>query len=334
MASPSPIPVVSAAMVRPFIAAVERAGKDTVPLLARIGLADANLDDPDRFIPGQAWYDLANTAARRCSDPHLGFTIGSEEALDSLPNLQILRLPHATLGELLNALVIDARRITTLATYQIVNDGVTARLVTQRNFTPARPPAQVDGYFAGFMLRILRQCTGPLWDPEEPAVSLADPEAIPLNDRPGHVALDTVLSGPQFAFPAVWLLQRTDGGVGQRLHAIPKENSAFISGLRTLLERHLDQPGLTLERLAELTGLSASRMKRTLAEHGTTYAQQRDELRSIRAKKLLLTTRDDIRTIGSAVGYPDPPGFVRAFTRWTGQTPGHWRRQHSLKSSE
>lgn len=327
---PTPVPLVTAAMVAPFTIAVAKAGRDPGPLLDKLGLETADLADPEKFIPGQAWYDLAEAAATQLRDPHLGFAIGAKAAFESLPNLHVLHLPHATLGELLHALVIDAPRISSLATYRVSADSETARLETRRNFRPVTTPAQVDGYFAGFMLRILQLCTGPAWDAARVSVTVSDPAAVPGTELEARINRDPDLRGAQFAFPAVWLLHRTDGASRQALHAQPEPAAAFLDTIRTLLERHLDQPGLTLQRFALLTGFSAGKLKRTLAEHGTSYARERDQLRAARARMLLATTREEVARIGTRVGHPDAPGFTRSFRRWTGQTPRSWRLQNQL----
>ena len=322
--------MVTAEMVQPFLRAVEATGKNPNPLLRKLGLTRQDITDPEKFIPGQTWYDFCEAAAVLVKNPHLGYEIGAHMALDHLPNMDILRLPHATLGELLNALVIDAPRITSLATYRVGTNGVTAELETHRVFKPARSPAQVDGYFVGFMLRILRLCTDTAWDARRVTVAVSDPKAVPLSEHPIVVYKDQEFRGAQFAFPAVWLLHRTDGAARQTLHVQREHGVAFVDVVRTLLERHLDEPGLTLERFSELTSMSPDRIKRSLADHGTSYANERDLLRASRAKMLLATTSESIGSIGSRVGHPAPPGFTRRFCRWTGETPSGWRAKNHL----
>ena len=38
-----------------------------------------------------------------------------------------------------------------------------------------------------------------------------------------------------------------------------------------------------------------------------------------------------IKEIALTLGFADPPTFGRAFTRWTGRSPGEWRRAADLK---
>lgn len=161
------MPVVTYAFSRPYCEELERQHVDVEPVLRAVGLQPDKLDDDATYIPAQAWYDLTDRVAEVLNEQTLGYRIGSEAAIDTLPNLRVLELQHATLGELLTALVIDVRSFSTIASYTLSTDGEIASLVTKRNFNPKTPPAQIDGYFAGFMVRILALCLGDQWAPEE-----------------------------------------------------------------------------------------------------------------------------------------------------------------------
>jgi AraC-like DNA-binding protein len=56
------------------------------------------------------------------------------------------------------------------------------------------------------------------------------------------------------------------------------------------------------------------------------YLMQR---RMERAQYLLLTSRASVKQVASEVGIPDAAYFTRAFGRWCGKTPTHYRAAHS-----
>ncbi|WP_283423918.1 AraC family transcriptional regulator ligand-binding domain-containing protein [Shimia sagamensis] len=171
-------------MANPFRDALLRKRIDPEPVLKSVGLSTNTLAKENGFISAQSWYDFAAASADRLDDPCLGYNIGATAGLNTLPNMRVLELPYATLGELLTALVIDVGRFSTLATYLLSTDGTRANLTTQRTFIPASPPAQIDGYFTGFMIRIMRLCTGSKWHPEDLKVQVCNPEAIPVGELP------------------------------------------------------------------------------------------------------------------------------------------------------
>jgi AraC-like DNA-binding protein len=86
---------------------------------------------------------------------------------------------------------------------------------------------------------------------------------------------------------------------------------------------------LTQAEVASAVGYSPAYLSRLISSHlGHSLADHVKDLRLAEARQLLETTDQPIRTVARAVGYDDPSHFVRAFTGWTGHSPGTYRRQH------
>jgi hypothetical protein len=60
---------------------------------------------------------------------------------------------------------------------------------------------------------------------------------------------------------------------------------------------------------------------------GTTFRKVLDTVRFAVAKEMLEDSRVAIPEIATALGYADYVSFTRAFKRWTGNTPGAWRKR-------
>lgn len=82
---------------------------------------------------------------------------------------------------------------------------------------------------------------------------------------------------------------------------------------------------LTQEQLADKLGLSSSGLKRLLQQHQTSFSQLLDEVRNQLALQLLQQPELSNRQLAERLGYSDPHNFRRAFKRWTGFIPGHFR---------
>ncbi len=323
------IPLVSFALARPFVRELELRGIDSEHVLRQVGLDAGSLVNDDLFIAAQTWYDFANLAGEAANDPQFGFHIGANHAVQDLPNLKILKLQMATLGELLTALVIDVKRFSTIANYTLETDGETAQLTTQRLFVPTEPPSQIDGYFAGFMVRILSLCSGNLWKPKNLTITVCDPSAISSNTMRDCNVRKGNSEGAAFGFPATWLVCRTDGLPGQSLVPSQLARSDFIESFRLLLDMHIDRQGLSLSRFAALSGQSPHVLKRRRHEYGSSYRKELDARRARAARFLLQSSDKSSASIGAKVGYPDPPSFARAFKRWTSMTPSEFRKGKS-----
>jgi AraC-like DNA-binding protein len=100
----------------------------------------------------------------------------------------------------------------------------------------------------------------------------------------------------------------------------------FLSRVRRCAERlpDLGQPGI--ETVARALNLSMRTLQRRLEDEGTTFSGLWDDLRHQRAKRLLLDRRLAIKQVAVMLGFSEPSTFYRAFRRWTGVTPAHFRR--------
>lgn len=78
-------------------------------------------------------------------------------------------------------------------------------------------------------------------------------------------------------------------------------------------------------RLASELGLSTRSLIRQLADEGSSFREQLDQVRQTLARDLLLHSEMSIATIAENLGYADPANFGRAFHRWFGHSPGRLR---------
>lgn len=81
-----------------------------------------------------------------------------------------------------------------------------------------------------------------------------------------------------------------------------------------------------MELIADSLHMSDRTLKRQLAAEGTSYTEILEEVRHRKAITLLSRTDLTLEKISEQLDYSDVANFTRAFKRWTGQTPGRWRR--------
>ncbi|MCR8546474.1 AraC family transcriptional regulator [Salipiger sp. P9] len=78
--------------------------------------------------------------------------------------------------------------------------------------------------------------------------------------------------------------------------------------------------------LAAEMRLSEATLRRQLRTEGQSFAALKGELQSVEAQRLLRETRLSVAEIADALGYSEAGAFYRAFRKWTGQSPGAFRR--------
>ena len=82
------------------------------------------------------------------------------------------------------------------------------------------------------------------------------------------------------------------------------------------------------ETVAHELGVSVRTLARRLSELGVSFAQILDELRHVLAVTYLREGSLAPSQVAFLLGYSELSGFIHAFKRWTGVTPGDWRTKH------
>jgi AraC-like DNA-binding protein len=67
-------------------------------------------------------------------------------------------------------------------------------------------------------------------------------------------------------------------------------------------------------------------LNRRLRAAGTTFQQVLDEVRYAVARELLEQSSIPMHDVAAALGYASLAPFMRAFRRWSGASPGDWRK--------
>lgn len=78
--------------------------------------------------------------------------------------------------------------------------------------------------------------------------------------------------------------------------------------------------------IARAACLTESQLKAQLAQHGTSFRSVVDELRHALATGYMRDPRLELVDIAYLLGFSEQSAFQRAFKRWTGTTPGEYRR--------
>ncbi|MDQ2794920.1 MAG: AraC family transcriptional regulator [Bacteroidota bacterium] len=96
--------------------------------------------------------------------------------------------------------------------------------------------------------------------------------------------------------------------------------------VRAEIVRLLKGEAPTLAAVADQLCLGVRTLQLKLKEAGHTYQQLLDGVRSDLAQRHLREPHLSITDVAFLLGYSEPSVFVRSFKKWTGQTPGAFRR--------
>jgi AraC-like DNA-binding protein len=306
-------------------------GVDPAPVLAAAGLPPGALDSPAGRIPYEGFARLLAEAAAHTRCPHFGLLAGAVWHLADLGLAGELIRHAPAVGSGLDEFVVQ---------HHLNSGGGTAFIVRREGFVDfgyaihvhvdCSTVAIYDAVLAA-AASILRELCGEDWKPSEVLLqhpAPADPSAYRRYFRA------PVRFGAEFAalrFPESWLEQPVPGADPARLaHARAAARAASKAtivhlasrALRTLL-LHGKGSG---DDVAQALALHRRTLNRRLNAEGTTFQKVLDRVRFAVAKEMLEDSQASIQEIATSLGYSDYVSFTRAFKRWTGNTPGAWRK--------
>lgn len=100
--------------------------------------------------------------------------------------------------------------------------------------------------------------------------------------------------------------------------------------VKGLLSRNVGREMLAAEQIAARLGVSVTTLRRHLQHEGTSFQRLKDRCRMEAAFHYLGCPDYITGDIATQLGFDDNSTFFRAFKRWTGLTPGEYRKRHGL----
>jgi AraC-like DNA-binding protein len=310
---------------------IRQLGGDPAPVLAGGGLEPRALSHPDNKVPYAAFVNVLGLAAEITHCPHFGLLAGRMFRLSQLGTLGELMRHSATVGRALEALTV----------FQHINsEGGLAFVLKRGDFVdlgyamyhPSTSGAgqMYDGALAVVMNFMMELC-GPTWKPYEVFLAHAKPRDIAQYRAFFKVAprFDSEFSAIRFHARDLDLcVEGADPTAYRQAERLarragpPDFLQQVYRGLRRLMldNRHSG------DDLAQLLAMHRRTLNRRLKSEGTTFQRVLDDVRFEVARDLLSNSNVHLDDVAATLGYAAVTPFMRTFRRWSGTTPGQWRR--------
>ncbi len=147
--------------------------------------------------------------------------------------------------------------------------------------------------------------------------------------RQDYQRLKQLLSAGNGRLSALALLYDMLARIRGEGEAVP----ASLPLILAYIEEHLSESTLSNTVLAAQAGISEVYLRRLFAAHcQTTPRQYVIARRLLRARELLLETRESVEAIASGVGFASIYHFTRAFRQKNGMTPTEYRRRFRMQA--
>ncbi|HEX3395163.1 MAG TPA: AraC family transcriptional regulator [Steroidobacteraceae bacterium] len=105
-----------------------------------------------------------------------------------------------------------------------------------------------------------------------------------------------------------------------------KNGSSLTARVRRRLRQFLPGAVPDFEQLADEMGMTSATMRRRLHDEGGSYQSIKDQLRRDMAISYLSHSKRSVMDIALELGFSERSAFHRAFRKWTGASPGEFRR--------
>ena len=337
VADPGPVAVTPMAYARVIATAFRRRGLDPAPALKQAQITPSHLLKPDGRISAGQMERLSGAAMQALDDEALG-AFGRRLPWGSYGMLARASLTSPNLGVALqrwcrhHGLLADDLRLS------LTTQGDSATLVVEESFAHAALPDDAREFSLVHILRNIHGLACWYIDSRIPLQGVRLPFAAPAHADafdhmfPGAIEFDAPRASLRFDARYLPLpLVRDEAALRQMLQrALPltvlqyRRDRLLVRQVRQALAT---RPEAThgAEGVAALLNMSTRSLHRQLREEGASLQQLKDQVRSERARELLLRTQRPVKQVAAAVGFRNEKSFIRAFRGWTGRSPGEFR---------
>ncbi|MFM2418531.1 MAG: hypothetical protein RL385_3254 [Pseudomonadota bacterium] len=327
---------ISMLVVRGLLDAVRRAGHDPMPLLHAARIEPKAVSTKDGRMARTQFSALCELAIELSGDPALGLHWAERMEEGAFGPVSYAISHSATLRHALASLIQLRGLVSDEHRLQLVelSGTATVRVLLGRGDCLAVQRFGAEIMLAGLM-RLLRR-----------AGADARPSLVQFEyEAPAHVAEYARVFRCPLAFerpftglilPRVLLdapAANVDEDVHDLLHALAvrrlqhaTRTTPYALQVRDFLVRERRGQRTEMDTVARAFQVSARTLRRHLSAEGRSYNDIATEALVVVAKQLLRDKRRSIGDTARDIGYANLSAFHRAFRRWTGTTPGAYRR--------
>lgn len=322
---------------RALLDACAALGLDTEALLAAVGLARAEVTDPDGRIAVEKMTALWREAYARTGDPDLALHAAEALPFGAYAVIDFLARSSASIGMAFERISRYFPLINSIVELPIESAGEQVRLDLRDRRGPGKLPRGYAEYALAAIVLRTRVAVGIAFPLERVDFAYEPPPHHREHARIFGCAIrfDAERTGLVLA-RAVWdtPVERVDAGLAAVLerHAemlmaqLPRVSEP-IARVRSTIQAQLSGGGETsLDAVARKLGTSRRSLQRRLADEELTYAQVLDDVRSTLARAYLAQRELSIAEVAYLLGFSEQSSFTRAFRRWTQMSPAEFRR--------
>lgn len=288
-------------------------------------------------LPMRVFRELSDALADRLRDPSLGLHAAISLERGSYGLVEFICRTERTLGAGFAQLIRYQRLIGNRIEYSVRLEGSEALIEHHVLGEPVASGRQGNEFTIAALLRLGQRLSGQSYAPSRVWFAHPKPtdvsalraffgiDRISFGERTNGMALDArVLELP--ILTADDSLNAILEQQAERELALKPHVDDFVGRVREHLRGSMKQGAINATRIAAALKMSPRTLQRRLDEEGTTFQALLDDVRQTLARAYLDESEElKLGHVAFLLGYTDARSFVRAFKRWTGQSPEAYR---------
>jgi AraC-like DNA-binding protein len=335
-ARPAPPCTVSAKTVRAVLSAATAVGVDAEALARAHGFTLADLDGAEFRYPHAGWVDLWNDLERRTGNPAVALETSAIIPLH-WDAADYLFGACANLGEAFGRFERHHALVSTAVRHVLRVSAVDAELA-RVPFPFATGSRAASEFALATIVRRFRVLAAHPWSPQRVRFRHApsapsevyrqvfgcevsfgcEDDALVLARETLEIPMDRAAPG------LVSVLEQVAETTARHL---PGWSDSVVARAQRAIATDLRGSAPSLGVVAKRLGMSARTLQRRLLEADAPYRALVERTRKDLACVYLDDARNSLGEVGFLLGFADASAFYKAFRRWTGRTPGQYRRR-------
>lgn len=293
------------------------------------------LETPDARLPAPAVMAIWQALRARTGDPALQLFAPASLPFGAYRVIDYLVAASTTVGDGVRRFARYFGIISETVSLSIEDRNREHRLWLARAEGEPVPSLYVDYVFSALVTRI-RMRIRPELRVHRVELRLARPEDPEPYERVfqapvrfGAAADCLCFSDEEWRAPTAMADEALARLLEEHARMIAPRGEASPAGFRANVLRALTTAlpeGGSSEAVAHALHVSVRTLQRKLASEGTTFREVLDAAKGQLAQAYLSDSKVSIGEVAALLGFSDSSSFNRAFRRWTGHTPGRWRR--------
>jgi AraC-like DNA-binding protein len=291
--------------------------------------------DPQKVIKLSFWVEMLESASVALNQPSLPLLVGQTMGAKNIGVLAYVGMSCLTLGEAIEHAARYMKIVGNMSRMCLRTCGETAEVpwIWPHDGTPPQCVAEVHMAVRLNSARVFTGRPDLYCDTyfQFPAPADISPYKLMFGGDCYFGAVDTKLVFPKeyLSLPMIAAnasMRETISGQAQAILNQREGTPPLVKTVQGLLLDGLSTNQTSINVVAESMEISTRSLQRKLSEHGFKFQDILDNVRSDRAKQLLLQTPMQLAEVAFLLGYSEQSSFQNAFKRWTGKTPEVWRQ--------